>query len=130
MANPKDSVTIKMSEELYNELSELKKAFNCTYNDIIEELLKIELKENYIKKIRDFIFITQNNEYVFRIIFKNQDYNIEYYDPDGNLVRFNDWISEYDKKLFNQFINGEASLVLLEYMGNSIEFDKYLIVSS
>ena len=129
MANSAKTTTMKVSEEIYNRLTKIKNELGITYTEAIEKLIEKEKKENYVRQIIDYIFLTENNDYPFRIIYKKHE-NIVEFNVNGRYTSDkNDWVmSARDKALFSKFINKEKSYNLLENMGNSMEFNKFVIL--
>lgn len=129
MPNSRQTTTLKVSEDLYNRLTLLKNHLGITYAELVDTLIELELKQNYIIDTMDFIFITEKNDYPFRVTFKKHE-NIIEFNVKGQYVRDkNDWVmSAKDKSLFSKFINKPGSSDLLYNMGNSMEFNKFVII--
>ncbi len=129
MASYETHISLKVPEKTYNRITNLKKIYNCSYDEMINKIIEKELMNNYIIDIHDFMFITEKNEYYFRILFRKHDTIIEYLNPEGFIREKKNWIIQgHDKTLFTRFIRKEGSLELLKNMGNSMEFDKFIIV--
>ena len=130
MSNSEKTTTFTVSQETYNRLTIIKNHCGCTYSEVIEKLVEAELKNNYIRNIRDYEFITQNSESYFRILFKRDENLIEYLSNEGFVKNINKWIiPDKDKSLFRKFLANPNSMTLLENMGNAMEFDKFIILA-
>lgn len=130
MSNSDKTVTFTVPEDIYDRLTAIKKHLNCTYSEVIEKLVELEMKNNYIYKIREYEFITENQESRFRIIFRKEDKIIEYINPNRTVVKnIEKWDCE-DRRILKKFLNKPNSLDLLENMGIAMEFDKFIILSN
>lgn len=129
MTNSEKTITFTVPEDTYKRLTTIKNHLNCTYSEVVEKLVELELKNNYIYKIREYEFITEHVESRFRIIFRKEDKIIEYINSNGSSVRnYKSWDCE-DKRLFKKFLSSNPnSLDLLENMGVAMEFDRFIIL--
>ena len=84
-----------------------------TYDDVIRKLLLMDSKYSPIQEIFEYVFVTYRTNKVFRIIYQEDSYKIEYYNHDkgfiDNIKAWNDSvpISKFDRDLFEKFIEKE-----------------------
>lgn len=131
MATSKNSQGMTIANSTYEKLDELK-SDDETFDDIIRKLVDMDLKYNSKSEIFEYEFLTEGNSKVFRVKFEGNKHSVEYYSKKGfskNISAWNEYlpISDYDKDLFIEFIVQEKSFNLLRDMGQSIEFNEFLI---
>ena len=129
MANSNKTTTMKVSEELYDKLTKIKNSLGITYGELVDKLIELELKENFIIEIGDYEFLTDNGSYYFRVLFKNHENIIEYQNGKHYIRDRTKWeIPPEDKTLFTKFINRKESFDMLKNMGNLINYDNFGII--
>ena len=128
MTNSEKTITFKINEETYDRLTRIKNHLGCTYSEVIEKLVELELKNNYIKEIRDYVFITEKSEGYFRLLIKKDENILQYSSKEGYVANINKWdIPNKDRNMFNRFITDSNGMLLLQNIQVSMEFRDFII---
>ena len=130
MPNPRNSTNLTLSEETYNRLRHLKETRGWSFNQTVEALCDLELKNNYINKVSEFSLITETTSRLFRVQFKKDNMVIEYYNPNTGYDRkIKNWDLD-DTKVVNaffEFIGEPYARCMLEHLPLAIEFELFVI---
>lgn len=128
MSNSEKTITFTVPEETYNRITKIKNHLNCTYSEVVAKLVELELKNNYIIEINDYVFVTEKSEGYFRILIRNDDNIFQYLTRDGYAADITRWdIPDKDKNIFKKFISDPTAMILLENMQVSMEFKDFVI---
>ena len=129
MTNSEKTITFKINEETYDRLTRIKNHLGCTYSEVIEKLVELELKNNYIKEIRDYVFVTEKSEGYFRLLIKKDENILQYSSNEGYVANINKWdIPNKDRNMFNRFISDPSGMLLLQNIQVSMEFKDFIIL--
>ena len=110
MANPTNSTNTTVPIETYNTLKKIKEKTGMTFSEILDQLCELEFQNNYVQQTSSYELLYHDKVYPFEIIFKKNDFIINYITPSGKTSHINKW--GLDKKVtaeFFEFINEECA---------------------
>lgn len=119
MANPKGMKGMNIALETHEKLTQLKKE-DESYDDVVRKLIELELKYNPHDTTIEYEYSTVNMRKLFRVIFQNKNYTIEYYNPQTHefMDHISAWetspaINNLDKDMFIKFIIDRKNVLRL-----------------
>lgn len=128
MSNPINTLNLRISEELYNRMNEIKTTKKWTFDTLIRNLCDLEMQHNYIDKIIEYGFSTENGDGVFKVTFKKNNFTIEYLTNNGYTNKIKEWnMSSADRTLFLKFIHNDCARCILENLEVAIDYRKFSI---
>ena len=108
MIDSKFQKTLILEPEVINQLNTLKRDGD-TYDDVINKFIQMNKKYSPILEIFEYIFVTKENSKVFRIIYMDDNFKLEFYNQKEGFIddisAWDDFLpsSQEDKKLFLNF---------------------------
>ena len=131
MVNPPHMQGMTLPQSTYDKLIALKKP-DENFDDVVRKLVEIDLKYHPFKEVVEYEFLTMDNSKVFRVTYGDGKPLVEYYNPNGWDKHISAWeyypaISEEDKELFIEFIIKPNSFIILQDIGDSIDYGDFII---
>ncbi|MBQ3407954.1 MAG: hypothetical protein IJH12_01965 [Clostridia bacterium] len=133
MPNPINQTNTTVPIKTYNILKQIKEKQNCTFDEVLEQLIELELKNNYVTKTIDYELVYNGEVFQFQINFKKDSFIIKYLIDDKFTTRINDWgLDKRITSIFYEFINENCARCIFLNMPFGLifeEFDIYKINS-